>query len=373
MKYYIALLLCISIGVVYGQNLKVSFTSQLVIGGDKIFKKEYYFKRPLVIKCDSHNNIYVRDDNYVEIKKYDKNGKYIKTITRAGEGPGEFKYVKHLIVDEADNIIIVDPILFRLTTLSSDGKYIESRKIAPEFANVNRLVKYNKNSYVAFQEGNWDEDKHVNKAIIFDKEFKTIETSFAHSSIFWKKENAFEFNMDITSQLYMLPIKSEKVVISKEIYDGKIFVFDKKEGWKHKVTQGTIYKNVPYEIYDEKDQERVAKERRGYWIFTSVRLKRNPGPEAFLFWSHGAGLYFYNDKYILNFFTLMSKGKTAFGIDIFDINAKYLGYYEIKESGINPSLDSLVLCMDNEGAFYMTERTKEGIPIIRKFKLCITE
>jgi|Deesub1362B_J571_1020462.scaffolds.fasta_scaffold00181_50 sugar lactone lactonase YvrE len=57
---------------------------------------------------DSAGNIYIVDSGNERIQKFDKNGKYIKTIGRKGQGPGEFDSPTSIFIDVEDNIYIKD-------------------------------------------------------------------------------------------------------------------------------------------------------------------------------------------------------------------------------------------------------------------------
>lgn len=58
------------------------------------------------ISIDSIGSIYLLDFPSKRILKYDKNGKFIKTIGRVGQGPGEFVQPLNLFIDEKDNLYV---------------------------------------------------------------------------------------------------------------------------------------------------------------------------------------------------------------------------------------------------------------------------
>lgn len=304
--------------IVYTQTIKVEISPQYVIGDGKS-GKEYLFRLPKIIQSDSQNNIYVVDEKSYEIRKYDKTGKYIKSIGRVGNGPGEFKDIKNFIVDENDNLFIFDQLLSRLSIFDKSGKYLESKKISVALGGSNIIGKLNSNLFMAIKSGRFNNNVPENKIVIFGDDYNSIQTSFGHSSIFWKMENPFEVFMDKSNQLCSLPMGSDKVIISKAIYDGKIYTFIKNEGWKCKISQGRLFKNKSYEIYNYNEMQNIAKDKRGHWIGTQFKYNGVENIYAFLFWSHNAGIFKFKDKYILNFFTYRESGKTTFGVDVFDV------------------------------------------------------
>jgi hypothetical protein len=52
--------------------------------------KDTYFEGYLRVACDDKGCVYVCDYKANNIKKFDSSGKFVKTIGRQGQGPGEF-------------------------------------------------------------------------------------------------------------------------------------------------------------------------------------------------------------------------------------------------------------------------------------------
>jgi hypothetical protein len=73
----------------YGE-IELELELDLTIGGED-FDENYNFIRLSDIEVDDEGNIYVMDPRQFRIQKYDKDGKYLQTIGREGEGPGEFQ------------------------------------------------------------------------------------------------------------------------------------------------------------------------------------------------------------------------------------------------------------------------------------------
>jgi len=52
------------------------------------------------ITVDNEENIYVIDWGNYRIQKFDKNGSYIQSFGRWGQGPGEFQHTMRFDIDE---------------------------------------------------------------------------------------------------------------------------------------------------------------------------------------------------------------------------------------------------------------------------------
>jgi len=57
---------------------------------------------------DDNRNIYISDGGNRRVQKYDENGKYVRTIGRQGQGPGEYMYPSRIFVDDVGNPCISD-------------------------------------------------------------------------------------------------------------------------------------------------------------------------------------------------------------------------------------------------------------------------
>jgi hypothetical protein len=64
---------------------------ELTIGGDPN-NEAYYFPKGARLSVDEEGNLYVCDGGNRRIQTYDKSGKYVRTIGRQGQGPGEYMY-----------------------------------------------------------------------------------------------------------------------------------------------------------------------------------------------------------------------------------------------------------------------------------------
>jgi hypothetical protein len=63
----------------------------------------YYFPKGAGLNVDDEGNLYVCDFGNKRVQKYDKNGKYVRTIGRQGQGPGEYMYPSQVFFDENGN------------------------------------------------------------------------------------------------------------------------------------------------------------------------------------------------------------------------------------------------------------------------------
>jgi hypothetical protein len=94
----------------------------LVVGVEE-GDENYLLGRVFDVAINSAGAIYVLDNGYVRVQKYDSAGVYMQTIGREGDGPGEFSFPLSITVDEHDNIYIADR--SRVHIFDVTGAYVD--------------------------------------------------------------------------------------------------------------------------------------------------------------------------------------------------------------------------------------------------------
>ena len=88
----------------YGE-IKLKIEEDLVLGSEK--DENYLFYRVWDIAVNDRGDIYVLDSGKYRIQKYDKDGRFLQTIGRQGQGPGEFERPVGLYLDKKGNINVL--------------------------------------------------------------------------------------------------------------------------------------------------------------------------------------------------------------------------------------------------------------------------
>jgi len=113
---------------------KCSLEEDLSIGvkeGDE----NYILFRPSDIEVDAEGNIYVLDSGNHRVQVFDRNGKYLRTIGRKGEGPGEIKMAFKMSMGPDGKLYLLDIGNFRITIFNRDGEYVGDFKPKKGFPN----------------------------------------------------------------------------------------------------------------------------------------------------------------------------------------------------------------------------------------------
>ena len=124
----------------WGANLEVKLELVRTIGGLDA-EENLSFYDPNDIVQDSAGNIYVLDSGNIRIQKLNSDGKFIKTIGRKGQGPGEFQAPESMDIDKQDNLFVFDFLRRRIEVFSSEGKPLNTIKFPVASAGYIRLLK----------------------------------------------------------------------------------------------------------------------------------------------------------------------------------------------------------------------------------------
>jgi len=103
----------------YGE-IELELELDLSIGGD-VADERYSFMVITDVEVDDQGNIYVIDPRQYRIQKFDKEGKYLCTIGRKGEGPGEFMRAYRMTLDARAKLYVDD--FRKIHIFSKDNTY----------------------------------------------------------------------------------------------------------------------------------------------------------------------------------------------------------------------------------------------------------
>lgn len=115
-----------------GLKMRIVFEEELSIGvaeGDE----NYMFGGRVYFKTDDEGNFYVVDWDRKRIQKYDPLGKYLLTMGRKGQGPGEFQNVWDPKFDKDKNLYVMDIANKRVSFFNEDGKFVKQIKVSTDF------------------------------------------------------------------------------------------------------------------------------------------------------------------------------------------------------------------------------------------------
>jgi hypothetical protein len=100
----------------------VQMIEDLVIGGD-LANPEAILYEPGRIVATADGTIFVADNSAVDVKVFDADGNYLKTLGQEGQGPAEFGRVSNMTI-AGDRLVIFDSRNRRFSLWTLDGEHI---------------------------------------------------------------------------------------------------------------------------------------------------------------------------------------------------------------------------------------------------------
>lgn len=96
------------------------------------------FSQITAISTDAAGRFYIAENRPAEIRVFNPDGRYLRTIGRPGSGPGEFRQVSAVLWDSTGRLVVVDQQAGRYSTFDSAGVFQSS---------IQRLVASNFSTY----------------------------------------------------------------------------------------------------------------------------------------------------------------------------------------------------------------------------------
>jgi hypothetical protein len=210
----------------------------------------YLFYTVLDIDVDSDNNIYVVDERNFRIQEFDKSGKYLRTIGRKGQGPGEFELPIGITVDNnLGNILVIDHRASQIEIFNSEGEYIKSFKVR---GLVEEILPIAENYLIVHSRGR----THKLSRVSPQDEIISILAEKPHN-IFLQRVRGGAAELSVTTyhelSIFMAKINEESLVYGySKNYELNVINNEGKILYK-------ITKNAPIPKYSEKEKSKFEK------------------------------------------------------------------------------------------------------------------
>ncbi len=128
------------------QGKKKLILKEILSIGVREGNENLIFNEPVDVEVDKDGNIYVLEKGNFRIQKFGKDGSFILTIGRKGQGPGEILDSIDIELDSKGNIFVFDLGNRRVSKFSPDGSFISSFK--PECGVYKGAIDSEDNIYI---------------------------------------------------------------------------------------------------------------------------------------------------------------------------------------------------------------------------------
>ena len=186
----------------YGE-LTIELEEDLAIGSET--DENYMFYQTGGIAADNQGNIYVVDSGNQRIQKYDKNGNYLQTIGRKGQGPGEFERPYDIFLDEQGYIYVSE--YRKMHIFDKEGNSIKD-PVMPTF-----LMAYSIGPEGTILASGFVQAERAQNfgVMLINPEGKITKTvaEYPGTSMVSRKGTMFSFSHSYTSQLSFSPVEKK--------------------------------------------------------------------------------------------------------------------------------------------------------------------
>jgi len=167
------------------------------------------------IRTDKEGNVYMMEHKLGKIFKFNKDGKFITTIGKKGEGPGEFVQAYEFFIINDD--VIVSPINSKLVYFDRKGKFKKQVNIGKSFVHPRCFV--DKDRFVRVRSVKDGKGRNLEKICIYDmktkKDIDLIEISPEEVLLSKKGGMAVMIKDPATSAGVVLTLQDKSILFGK--------------------------------------------------------------------------------------------------------------------------------------------------------------
>ena len=356
---------------VQAQELSFTLHEQLLIGDDEEAPSEYLFYYPQIVRTDSQGNIYVKDARSADVRIFDANGRYVTTVGKRGEGPGELREVFGMHVDGDDRIIVADRMNRRLTIFTDMGRSFTTKSLEEDGRTImpdpilsldsSFVLKYVK--LVANPEGSPRSIKDDRVLHTHDTDFNRLETFAQLDDIYDLDDPFLNAYSDSPRGMNVATNGTDTIVLAPTVYGGYIYRYTRSnDKWVMEKLKGGPVPTRAFIPVSQKDIEENQDIRRGSISTSGYRAR---------ILSRSGGVAVLSTGEILHF-PVRTPLKQDFEprAELFNQNGDLVGYGQLQFD--NPELNGNARVMesisikwiDTADRLYLVRRNGEGFFVL---------
>ena len=321
-------------------NEIVFFNEELSIGKPE-GPEDYILNHILSFAADDEGNIFILDRKPYRVKVYDKEGKYIRSIGRMGQGPGEFQSPDNIQFTDQNELMVCDSGRGVILFFSVEGKFLREIKSQMLILAGYTLIDSQGNIY-------------LNKSTLREPLYK-------FHKIFPPYENS--------EVVFSFPVSTKRTVPPRRIrfslLPGDRVVWGIQSEYEFHLcdSKGTTIKR----ILKEHTAVRVSEDYKEKYF---ERLPSSFSKKSQNFSQHFPAFdqFFVDDEGRLFVKTYVKlKGTDKYIIDVFDSEGCYLCQTALKVGDeISLDQDKFVI---KDNMLYSGETDREGFPVLKRYRI----
>lgn len=316
--------------------------------------EESYLVRPGKLVVDNSDNVYLIENQRQVILKYSSEGKFLKTISGPGRGPGEMASARTFF---ADSVLLVHNAGNQVVNkFSLEGELLSSYNI--QGVNSSTEIIRDGDGYLLFDAAFVSSVEPGTILQRYDKDFNMTGEGQISQGIFFDEYTREQADLIKGAFQSVIMISEDAFVMTLErAYPGKLFQFRRIESgqtWElERVIPG---KEVlqPYKV--------VSQEEGGELVtFSEGRIY------AYKLLSKSMGLYKFDDDYYVHFIRLSEEDRYEYGVELYNSDFEYIGYdaFAADEdiTDDKPLILTYVRAQDSQGRFYGVRYDENGVTV----------
>ena len=342
----------------YGEDI-FSLEEDLTIGGKE--REEYVFYRARDIEEDSEGNIYVLDSGDKQIKVYNKNGQFLRVISRKGQGPGELLSPIDIYIDERDLIYISDSENNRISIFNKRGDFVNSKNFKE--VSVGKIIGVNSQGEIILIMDKRSPESDRNFMVLdysvnmYSPGFELLENlhnlSIPIMQIFVKDGSMLALSVPFQNKLCSTMDALGNIYLG-ESQDNIVQVFSPKGGLirkilkeceRNKVTKQDIENYVNEQYLEDKNE-------RKFWLRTVTEEIRAPEYKPVF-----ETFFFAQSKLLVRRLEYSEKENSV--LDVFDSEGRYTAKIPFK---VRPRIWK-------SNNLYTIEEDEEGYQVVKRYKV----
>lgn len=363
----------------------VKMHTDLVIGAeDQPFENQ--FGRPIAVRTDNENNIYVADRASKFIKVFDRNGNHIRNLGGRGRGPGEYQEMEFMELTPEGHLVVMDRGNLLYTVVTTQGEFVESFRYNWDNQFFPTQIYYTGGQMLAlFLDADPQSDISRNDRDLFHVYSEDFQEPIDSFFPFYRLEVGEGFTWQETMRTpgtFTVTPNQSQMIYSPVIYKGLLYVFNRQADGRwafEKTIEGLKPQVIPYEIiFSSEDEFESIRHLPGVTIIYSdkVYMGRLLSFDAGIFHlSDGRLIHFWGERKANEIFDYeqgMDYHYLTIYAQVFNEQGEVIWYDElltINERHPSRYRYNLVNWKDNKDNFYLIEQSIDEVPVVKRFSV----
>lgn len=311
--------------------------------GVAVGKEEYTFSQISGIDVDREGNIYLIDALSVHIRVFDKDGQYLRTIGRKGQGPGEIQKHFYVQITPQNEVLVYDFMAQRMIFYSLEGEFLRQKSTAQ--AGIFFLpLRLTSNGNITVIVG-------LSPPPIGGKVLKMYDSSLELIKVIADEEKGQRGIFDIGKPTWFCDVSPNDTIVWGDSQDYTLHILNHKGELTKKIIKEHRFIEITAEDREKSKQMYEDPLKRGF----KISFRR-------FFPAFSDLLIDEKDRVYVKTYERVEDEDELFYFDVFDPEGKYLAKVPVRA---NLNRNSVW----KNSRVYTIEEDEDGYPVVKRYKV----